>query len=161
MTLYELTEEFRQLLEMAEEGELDEQAIRDTLEAVGAEIEDKADGYARVIKQLEAEAAGLKTEIDRLTSRKRTAEENASRLKKTLEAAMMATGKTKFKTKFFSFGIQKNRPSVVVVDEQSVPEAFRIQQPDKIDKKGIEEYLKNAGDQFWAFMQQTESLRIR
>ena len=74
---------------------------------------------------------------------------------------MMATGKTKFKTKFFSFGIQKNRPSVVVVDEQSVPEAFRIQQPDKIDKKGIEEYLKNAGDQFWAFMQQTESLRIR
>ena len=161
MTLYELTEEFRQLLDMAEEGELEEQALKDTLEAVGAEIEDKADGYARVIKQLEAEAAGFKTEIDRLTSRKRTAEENASRLKKTLEEAMKATGKTKFKTKFFSFGIQKNRPSAVIVDEQSVPEKFRIQQPDKIDKKGIEEYLKNAGDQCWAFMQQTESLRIR
>ena len=161
MTLYELTEEFRQLLDMAEEGELEEQALKDTLEAVGAEIEDKADGYARVIKQLEAEAAGFKTEIDSHTSRKRTAEENDKKKKKTLEEAMKATGKTKFKTKFFSFGIQKNRPSAVIVDEQSVPEKFRIQQPDKIDKKGIEEYLKNAGDQCWAFMQQTESLRIR
>ena len=69
-TLYELTSEYLQLLEMAEDPDVDLQTIADTMEAIGGEIEDKADGYARVMKQIEANAAGIKAEIGRLTARK-------------------------------------------------------------------------------------------
>lgn len=161
MTLYELTAEFRQLLEMAEEEMLDETALRDTLEAVGLEIEDKADGYAKIIQQLEADAAGVKAEIERLSQRKATFEKNAQRLKASLQEAMQATGKTKFKTALFSFGIQKNPASAEIPDDTAVPSWFKIPQPAKVDKREVIAYLKEHGDQPWATLKQTESLRIR
>ena len=161
MTLYELTAEFQQLLEMAENEEVDGQAIQDTLEAVGMEIEDKADGYARVIRQLEADAAGAKAEIERLAGRKATIDANIRRLKVSLETAMRATGKTKFKTTLFAFNIQKNPASVDIPDESAVPPEFRIPQPDKIDRRAVVAYLKEIGEQSWATLKQTESLRIR
>lgn len=161
MTLYELTDEFVQLLEMAEDIELDGQAIRDTMELVVMEIEDKADGYARIIRQLEAEAAGMKTEIDRLSQRKATIEKNVQRLKSSLQEAMQATGKTKFKTALFSFGIQKNPASAEIPDDTAVPSWFKIPQPAKVDKREVIAYLKEHGDQPWATLKQTESLRIR
>lgn len=161
MTLYELTDEFVQLLEMAEDMELDRQAIRDTMDMVGMEIEDKADGYAKIIKQLEADAAGMKAEIDRLSQRKTTIERNIQRLKTSLQEAMQATGKTKFKTALFSFGIQKNPASVEIPDDAAVPSWFKIPQPAKIEKREVIAYLKEHGDQPWATLKQTESLRIR
>ena len=48
--LYELTGFFLELMDMLEDEECDEQCIMDTLESVEYEIEDKADGYAKIIK---------------------------------------------------------------------------------------------------------------
>lgn len=50
--IYELTGQFLQLLDMLEDEEVDEQVIMDTLESVEYEIEDKADGYAKITKLL-------------------------------------------------------------------------------------------------------------
>lgn len=161
MTLYELAAEYKQLMDMAEEGLLDEEALHDTLEAVGGEIEVKADGYAKIIRQLEADAGAVKAEMDRLKERKAVLDSNVSRLKGALEAAMRETGKTRFKTTLFGFGIQKNPPSADIPDEAAVPAEFRIPQPDKIDKKAVTAYLKEHGPQWWGSLKQTESLRIR
>ena len=57
--IYELTGQFLQLLDMLEDEEVDEQVIMDTLESVEYEIEDKADGYAKIIKALEADAISI------------------------------------------------------------------------------------------------------
>ena len=46
-TLYELTGQFKELLEMIEAEEMDLDTLRDTLEAIEGEIEYKADGYAK------------------------------------------------------------------------------------------------------------------
>ena len=51
--LYELTGDFLTLMDMLEDEECDEQCIMDTLESVEYEIEEKADGYAKIIKSLE------------------------------------------------------------------------------------------------------------
>ena len=56
--LYELTGEFLQLMDMLEDEECDEQCIMDTLESIEYEIEDKADGYAKIIKSLESNVVG-------------------------------------------------------------------------------------------------------
>ena len=59
MTLYELTDDYMKLLEFAEDPEADPQAIADTMDALEGEIEVKAEGYAKVMKQIEADAAGI------------------------------------------------------------------------------------------------------
>ena len=56
-TLYEITGDFLKLLDMAEE--LDEEVFRDTLEGIEGELEIKADGYAKVIAELENREEGL------------------------------------------------------------------------------------------------------
>lgn len=161
MTLYEITGQFLELLTWAEDPEVDEQAFNDTMEALSCEIEEKADGYAKVIKQLQGEAETIKTEIDRLNNRKEAIENHIKAMKGNLEQSMIVTGKEKFKTELFSFNIQNNAPSVVLdVDEDKVPEQF-IVITKKVDKKGIGQALKN-GDQIdFAHFEQSRSLRIR
>ena len=138
MTLYELTNDWLQLMTMLEEG-ADEDVINDTLEGLDYEIEQKADGYARVIRNMEADIAGLKAEIDRMTNRKKVLENNITRLKVNLQNSMEITGKTKFKTNLFSFNVQAN-PAAVIMDEQyleNIPEEYLIPQEPKIDRKKI------------------------
>ena len=160
-TLYELTAEYQQLLELAEDPEVEAQVIADTLEGLDGEIEIKADGYARVIRQLEADSAALKCEEERLAKRRRTIENNISNMKQNLQASMMIMGKTKFKTELFSFNTRKNPASVIITDESRVTHDFMIPQPPKIDKKAIKQAL-NEGFAFdWAHLEQSESLQIR
>lgn len=164
MTLYELTEDYMNLLELAEDPDIDEQAFTDTLEGINGALEDKAEGYAKVIRTLEGDAAACDAESKRLRNKKQTIENNIRRMKAALQYAMQATGKTKFKTALFSFGIQKN-PAAVVIDEgyiENIPDRFLIPQDPQIDKKAIKEALKAGEDlEGIAHLEQTESLRIR
>lgn len=160
MKLYEITGEILELLTMAEDLELDQKMIRDTMEGLDFEFEEKAEAYAKVVKTLEMDIAGLDEEIQRMTKRKATIKNNIDRLKRSLEGAMIATGKRKFKTPLFGFGIQKNPPSLNILDESKVPAEFWIEQQPKLDKKAALAYVKeNKVD--WAELSQTESLRIR
>ena len=163
MTLYELTNDWLQLMIMLEEG-ADEDVINDTLEGLDYEIEQKADGYARVIRNMEADIAGLKTEIDRMTNRKKVLENNITRLKVNLQNSMEITGKTKFKTDLFSFNVQAN-PAAVIMDEQyleNIPEEYLIPQEPKLDKKKLAADLKAGVDlEGIAHLEQSRSLRIK
>ena len=163
MTLYELTAEYYSLLLYAEDPETDPQTFADTLEGLGGEIEDKADGYAKVIAELNSEATKLKAEIDRLTARKRAIEQNVTRMKDSLKQAMLMTGKTKFKTDLFSFNIQNNPPRVVIDDYAKIPAEFLIVQEPKIDSRAIKEFLSETDNKksFFAHLEQGRSLRIR
>jgi phage protein len=159
--LYEITEDFERLREMALDPDVDPEAIRDTMEAIEADFEDKADGYAKVIRMLETDEDGLDAEIKRLQARKSAVSGNKGRIKEALEKAMRQTGKTKFKTLLFSFGIQKNPPSVAILKEDSVPIDYLVVPDPQPDKKRILAELK-AGAKFdWAELRQTEALRIR
>ena len=160
MKLYEITGEILELLMMAEDSDLDQKMIQDTMEGLDFEFEEKAEAYAKVVKTLEMDIAGLDEEIQRMTKRKATIKNNIDRLKRSLEGAMIATGKRKFKTPLFGFGIQKNPPSLNVLDESKIPEEFWIEQQPKLDKKAALAYVKE-NEVDWAELSQTESLRIR
>ena len=164
MTLYELTSEYMQLLEIAEDPDTDVQVLLDTMEGVSGEIEEKADGYAKVMKELEAEELKIKNEVDRLNVRRLAISNNIRAMKLRLQESMKLTGKTKFKTDLFSFGIQKNPPSVVI-DEQyleNIPKEYLKYKDPEIDKAKIKEDLKAGKDLTGiAHLEQGESLRIR
>lgn len=161
MTLYEITDDYMRLLEMMGEDDVDPDAIRDTFEALDGTFEDKADNYAKVMKNLDGEVEALDVEIKRLKDRKDSIERTKDRIKSSLMVAMVATGKTKFKTPLFSFGIQKNPPSVEISDGAKIPEKYLIPQEPKIDKKSIMEELKMGNSLSWAKLTQTERLSIR
>lgn len=159
-TLYELKSEYIQLRDMAGDPDISPEALRDTMDAINGELEDKADGYARVIRELEAEEAGLDAEIKRLQARKSAVSGNKGRIKDALESAMRETGKLKFKTAFFSFGIQKNPPSVAILSE-NIPLDYLVVPEPQPDKKRILAELKAGATFDWAELRQTEALRIR
>ena len=158
--LYEIVGEFKELLEMASEENMDQKLISDTLEGVEFEFEEKADGYAKVVKMLEGDVEAIDKEIKRLTEKKNTIKNNISGIKKNLENAMLVTGKTKFKTLLFGYNIQKNPASVSIDDETLIPKDFWIDQEPKLDKKSLAAFLKE-NEVSWAHLTQTESLRIR
>ena len=149
---------------MMEDPELDPQTLADTMEAVEGELEIKAENYAKVMKNLEADVAGIKAEIDRLSERKKTIENNIKNMKSALQMAMETTGKTKFKTELFSFNIQKNAPTVVIdaSDPNNIPPDFLKFKEPEIDKTAIKAAIQNGMDLTGvAHLEQRESLRIK
>lgn len=172
-SIYDLTEDFLQLLEMLEDEETDEEVIMDTIESVEYEIEMKADGYAKIMKSIEGKVAGIEKEIDRLVGRKNTFENRIKKLKQNLQMCMEVTGKRKFTTDLFSFNIQKNggkRKLVFDVPEEKIPEQFKKPQPAKVDGDAIRDYLKESGNEgkdggvygeWFHLAPQSDSLRIR
>ena len=164
MTILELSSEYMALLSMLEDPDADDEIINDTLEAIDGELEAKADGYARVMRQMDADAAAIKEEEERLYKRRKGLEERSAWLKRRLQMVMEQTGKTKFCTELFSFSVQNN-PASVVIDEQyieNIPEEYLIRQDPKIDRNKMKEDLK-AGKDLGGIchLEQTQSLRIR
>ena len=70
MTLYELTDDYKALLQLAEDPDCDPEVLADTMEGLEGAIEEKAEGYAIVMKELEATEQKIKTEVDRLNARR-------------------------------------------------------------------------------------------
>lgn len=164
MKLYEISEEYGALRDMLYDGETDEQVIRDTMESVEGEFEDKADNYARIIFGMKADIEALKTEEERLYARRKALEERQRWLKENLEANMRFTGKIKFKTALFSFNIQKNgglEPLVIDGSIEDIPGRFLIPQPPVPNNESIRKLLAERQVD-WAHLEpRGESLRIR
>ena len=159
--IYEIADRFQLVQELMESGEYDKEMLETTLECIDCELEEKADGYARIIRNTEATIAGLKAEEERLSQRRKAMENNVKAMKKNLLFAMQRTGKTKFKTELFSFNVQKNPAKLVLVEGMEIPAVFLIEQDPKVDMASIKAMLKNGAVCDFAKLEQTEGLRIR
>ena len=162
-SIYELTQDYLIISEMMESPELDPEFLADTMEAVEGALEIKAENYAKVMKNLEGDVAALKAEETRLSEKRKAIENNIKNMKMALQSMMTITGKTKFKTDLFSFGIQKNAPSVVIdTDINNLPTEFLKFREPEVDKTKLKEALKNGEDlSGYCHLEQSESLRIR
>ena len=146
MRLYELTEQWDTVFNMMEDGETDEQVIFDTLESIEGEIEDKADNYAKMIRNLQASVDVLKAEEERLYQRRKSTENHIQRLKDNLQAKLEFFGNTKFKTDLFSFSVSKNggkQPLSITDNLDEIPGKYLIPQPPKVNNDAVRELLKD------------------
>lgn len=163
-TMYELTADYKTVLEMMYDTEIDPQIIADTLESITAEIEVKAENTAIIINELTAEAAKIKAEEQRLNARRKVYENRVANLKQGLFDAMKLTGKTKFKTDLFSFNIAKNggkTPVIVDVDCSELPDDL-VTITEKPNLDAIAAYLEKHPESKYAhFGERGESLRIK
>lgn len=161
MNLFELTAEYKGIMELAEDPEVDPEIIATQLEVIEMDIKDKADSIAYIIAQLDGDVETIKKEEERLYKMRNSLTANKERLKTYLEGAMRETGLTKFKTSLHSFGIQKNPQSVRLVEGETIPEQFLVPQEPKVDKKAILAALKSGKTFKFAELFQSEGLRIR
>lgn len=159
MKLYELTENYNQVLEMAEQ--LDAETLTDTLDSIDEAIEIKVENTAKVVRSLEGNVDAIESEIKRLTAKKSTLNNNIKGIKSYMQESMEQVGKDKIKGQLFNIGIQNNPQGVNIIDENKINLDYFIEQSSKLDKKLLLADLKEGKKVEGAEIQQTRSLRIR
>jgi predicted nuclease with TOPRIM domain len=159
MKLYELTDNYMQLVELADQ--LDEETFRDTLESIQDSIEDKVENTAKVIKSIEADVLAIKEEEKRLKERRQSLETKIDNIKDYLKEQLEKTGIDKVKRPTITVSIQNNPPKAEIVDEKTIPLTYKIPQPAKLNKKAILEAMKNGEKVPGAVLVQERGLRIK
>ena len=119
MTLYELLTDYKNFLSAVDNGDIPEDAIVDTLEAIEANIEDKIDNTACVIKALEAEEAAIKVEEERLAARRKAKGNTKEKVKAYLSDMLTTMGKTEFESPRNKITFRKTPGKVVFDDENA------------------------------------------
>ena len=84
MTLYEIGEQYRAFLDQLDSGELPDEVIADTWDALDDAFDVKADNTACVIKELEARVEAMKAEAKNLTERAQADQRHADALRRRL-----------------------------------------------------------------------------
>lgn len=138
-TLYELTEVSRELIELFENEEIDEQTLQDTLEAIG--VEGKLEDYCKVIRQLEADAFVYKTEKLRFGEKQSRAEKSVERMKAAIVRYFEAVGSTGEKAGAFDIKLRKSE-SVVLDDILKVDDSYLRYKEPELDKTAIKKAIK-------------------
>lgn len=159
-TLYKLNEQYQDIFYKLLLDEENNEELIEELAKIEIEIEEKAENTAIVLKDLEAQITKFKEEEKRLSTRRKTLENNVKFLKSNLEYSMKLQDKKKFKTEHFSFNIQKNKPSVKITNEEKALEDYK-KITETIDKAKLQDDLKNGVELDYAELVQTESSRIR
>lgn len=155
-TLYELTGQFLEIYNM----DIDDETKLDTLEAIDwtSDYETKVEGYAKVIKSLEADIETRKNEKKRLDGLNKSDQTKIDNLKAVLAVSMTETGQTKVDTTLFKVGFRKSE--AVVVDETKLPKKYQVATY-KPDKKTLKKLLKSGKHIKGAALEERSNLSIR
>ena len=124
------------------EGEITPE-LEAMLDGFTAALDKKAGGIIRWTLNLKGKRDALQNEIDRLTNRKRMVERLDKRLKEYVHLCMLKAGMKKLEYDTFTVAVQKNPPSVEVVDEEKISGGYKeIIRTVKIDKKRLLDDMK-------------------
>ena len=126
--LYEIVAELQDFVTQ-NEGLEDEQAYKDTLEALQGELDDKVSQWARCIKNLDAEKTAVKEEADRLAAKAKSIDNQISHMKSTLMMFLKAAGRDKAGDAVIKASIAKNggkAPLIVdYINAEDLPQEFQ------------------------------------
>ncbi|MFC8563093.1 siphovirus Gp157 family protein [Peribacillus frigoritolerans] len=159
MKLYELSQQYSQLMELVEE--LDAITFRDTLESIQEEIDDKVENTVKLMRSFQGDVEAIKSEEKRLAERRKAIENRIESIKDYLRNEMEIAGIDKVKRPTLTVSIANNPPSVEISDESLIPTDFMVPQPDRIDKKALLVALKEGEAIEGCSIKQTRSVRIR
>ena len=148
MKLYELTDAYAELAALLDECESEEEAAQlwAQMDEVGASIAEKADNYARFLRNKQAEVDGMDKEIARLQKRKRSSENQIEHIREHMKFAMEIAGATEIRTALGKWTMRKNPPKVNVLDESEIAPEFFYPQPPKLSKSRLLKHWKDTGE---------------
>ena len=162
-TLFDLSQNYVAFFDSIDDPDITEQALQDTLEALDGAIEVKVSNGIGLIRSLENLEDGITSEIARLSARKKTVQNRIKYIKDWYKANLETMQTSKVQTPRGTMAIQKNPPSLVIDNEEDIPENFKIIVPEhfELDKPKIKDALKSGTLKTGAHLEQGTSLRIR
>ena len=164
MNIYELTNQLLDLQEMLEDEDVDQEVLRDTLDAVSGEYDEKLENYCKIIRNLEALRDGIVKERVRLASREKTIQNNIDKMKTAMHESMVLTGRTTAGGKQFKVFVKKNGGKLpIVLDvpvEELPPDLVRYKM--EADNDAIRKYLDEGVASPWChYGERGEHLEVK
>lgn len=161
--LYIIANEYKSAAQKLYDMDLDEQALEDTLESIGGEIEVKAQNVAYMVRGLEAEAAAVAEWAKAANERSRVIAKRAERLKDYLAGNMLIAGIEKITGPGVALSFRSS--SAVVIDEPAlIPVEFMRRKPPpepEPDKTAIAAAIKAGQDVQGARLEHRKNLQIK
>ena len=151
--LYEIVAELQDFVTQ-NEGLEDEQAYKDTLEALQGELDDKVSQWARCIKNMEAERNAVKEEADRLAKRAKSIDNQVAHMKDTLLMFLKAAGRDKAGDAVIKASIAKNggkAPIIMNISEDDIPKEYQ-ECIYRANKEAIRNALESGTELEWAYL---------
>jgi hypothetical protein len=135
--LYEISGRLRELSSMDATDEDFAVAIRDTMEGIEGEFNDKAVSVSHAILNLDSDAQAIDREIKRLQDRKKILTNRRDHIREYLRGNMEACEIKKITCPLFSITLAKGRDNVVIDDQDELPDDLMrvktIMEPDKTE----------------------------
>lgn len=142
-TAIALAASYEKLQQLVEVGNFSPEEIADTLEGIEGELGDKLDAIMVHVRNIEGQAKTLEEESKRLSERKKSFENQAKNLKKYALTCLLAAGLDNLKTLKNTFTARKGSTSVVIDNEDLLPNNLvQVQVVTTPDKKAIKEAIE-------------------
>lgn len=125
----------------AEEKDLDEQTLADTVEG----LTDLHDIVAAIIRSMlydDALASGLKSRIKEMQERLERLEDRASKRRQIARDVMGEVGIKKLTQPDFTVSLRSGTPALLVLDETAIPESFWEPQAPRLNRQALIVELK-------------------
>lgn len=145
LSLYQLSANYLQALDFLTDPETDlpAEAVNDTLEALGGELEDKAINVAKFLRNMETTAEAIRQAEADMAKRRKTLENRVQWLRNYIKHNMELCGVSDIECPYFKLSVKTNPVAVNILDENAVPEQFKQQIVSwKIDKTAIRDAIK-------------------
>lgn len=166
MNLYEINGELLALLNSddsyltnIETGEII--GITEVIEQISMARDDKHEGIALFIKDLEADAEKIKAEEKILKERREAKEKKAERLREYLSCSMKLFGDTKIETERCLVSFRKSE-QINILDENIIPDIYKTKvETFKINKNDLKVAIKQGQKIEGAELVEKQNLQIK
>lgn len=146
-SLYNITNNFVELMEKANQGELTEEEYNRLGEELAIQLQQKSSNIIAYSKNIELLINGMKEEEKRIADNRKSLENKLNKFKEYVKENMDKLGITKIETELGTLSISSNPASVEIINEDEIPAEFKQEIiTTKIDKTAIKKHFKETGE---------------
>lgn len=161
MTLYEIPEEYLELCDMMDDKIISSDTFYECLEKLNGDLKIKMNGYLKVMDEKQAIFNSIDEEVTRLNERKKQYEKNLSNMKDGLLKVMLAMNIKSIELPLHTLNVQNSKGKVVIDSMADIPSKFKKTKTDvNVDKIALGKYLSTNGDQLYAHLEESKTLKV-
>lgn len=148
MSLYNITNNFVDLMDKVSEGELTEEEYNELGQELAIQLQQKGSNIIGYTKNIELTINAMKEEEKRISENRKSLENKLERFKQYVKENMERLGITKMDTELGTLSIQNSpKATVEITDENKIPDKYKnIVQEIRIDKIAIAKDVKETGN---------------
>jgi len=159
-TLWNIREDFWNIMEQLSDPELDLEAMNEQLVIQSGELKEKAPDYAAVIAEKLNRAKYLKERAKAFTAAASRETKLADKLKHNLDCALKEAGLNEFESRDFRFSYRASKSVVLLAPVDDIPDEYvNIKRTE--NKTAIANAIDAGEDIPWAEIKQKQNLQIK